>query len=163
MGINMDDLPIVPPHRHKISFRREPLRRVLLLPRHRDVGLPVHSRVDRWRGILCVGCLVAALIVGFTVQADEFDPLIVYEEARALNDQWQICAATVVKGRRRADQTAEQLAEQALGRCRAGQERLGRFLIKRIGERSTSNVMALLRERYQSGLIAAIAEMRTRD
>ncbi len=89
--------------------------------------------------------------------------MIVYGEARALNDQWQICAATVVKGRLRVDQTAEQLAEQALERCRARQNSLNRFLIKRIGATSASNVVELLREKYQSGLIVAIAELRVRN
>jgi len=103
------------------------------------------------------------LTFGFGVQADEFNPLIVYEEARALNDQWQICAATVVKGRIRTDQAAEQLAEQAFERCRARQNSLNRFLIKRIGATSASNVVELLREKYQSGLIVAIAEMRARN
>ncbi|MBO1907977.1 hypothetical protein J4G37_24150 [Microvirga sp. 3-52] len=103
------------------------------------------------------------MIVGFAVQADEFDPLIVYEEARVLNDQWQNCAATVVKGRLRADQTAEQLAEQALERCRARQNSLNRFLIKRIGATSASNVVEVLRDKYQSGLIVAIAELRARN
>jgi hypothetical protein len=40
---------------------------------------------------------------------------------------------------------------------------LDHFLVKRVGERSASNVMALLREKYQSGLIAAITELRTHD
>ncbi|MBS7454773.1 hypothetical protein KHP60_20890 [Microvirga sp. 3-52] len=159
----MNDLLSSPPHRDLVSFRRKPLHRVLLLPRYRDIALPVRSRGHRWRGILCVGCLVAALIVGFAVQADEFDPLIVYEEARVLNDQWQNCAATVVKGRLRADQTAEQLAEQALERCRARQNSLNRFLIKRIGATSASNVVEVLRDKYQSGLIVAIAELRARN
>jgi hypothetical protein len=103
------------------------------------------------------------LVVGFAVQADEFDPLILYEEARVLHDHWQSCTATFVKGRLRADQTAEQLTEQALERCRARQNNLNRFLIKRIGATSASNVVELLRDKYQSGLIVAIAEMRARN
>ena len=89
--------------------------------------------------------MVAALTGSLAVHADEFDPLIVYEEARVMNDQWQICA------------------EQALDRCRSRQDSLNRFLIKRIGETSSSNVVALLREKYRSGLIAAIAELRSRE
>jgi hypothetical protein len=106
--------------------------------------------------------MVAALTGSLAVHADEFDPLIVYEEARLMNDQWQICAATFINGRLQASQTAERLAEQALDRCRARQDSLNRFLIKRIGETSPSNVVALLREKYRSGLFAAIAELRSR-
>ena len=60
-------------------------------------------------------------------------------------------------------QSEEWLAEQALDRCRAEQNDLGKFLIKRVEETSAGNVMALLREKYRSGLIAAISELRTRD
>jgi len=113
--------------------------------------------------MVAAGCLVASLIVGPSIEADEFDPLVVYEEASALNDQWQVCAASFIRGRLQASQTAEKLAEQALDRCRARQDSLSRFLIKRVGGTSASNVVVLLREKYQSGLIAAIAELRTRD
>jgi hypothetical protein len=95
-----------------------------------------------------------------SVDADEFDPLVVYEEARALNDQWQVCAASTLKAKLQTDEAAEQLAEQALDQCRTRQDRLGRFLTKRVGGKSASNVIALLRKKYQSGLIAAIAELR---
>lgn len=98
-----------------------------------------------------------------SADADEFDPLVVYEEARALNDQWQACAASVLKGKLRSDESAERLAKQALDQCRTRQDRLGRFLNNRIGETSARNVVAFLREKYQSGLVAAITEMRTRD
>jgi hypothetical protein len=103
------------------------------------------------------------LIVGPSVEADDFDPLVVYEDARVLNDQWQVCTASFIRGKLQTGQTAERLAEQALDRCRARQSSLSRFLIKRIGERSASTVITLLHEKYQSGLIAAIAELRTRD
>jgi hypothetical protein len=103
------------------------------------------------------------LIAGPSVKADEFDPLVIYDEARVLNDQWQACAASFIRARLQARQTAERLAEQALDRCRTRQGSLNRFLIKRVGGKSASNVMALLREKYRSGLIAAITELRTRD
>jgi hypothetical protein len=119
--------------------------------------------VNGWRSALIAGCLVFSLIVGSSIEADEFDPLVVYEEAKVLNDQWQACAASALKGRLQANQPAEQLAEQALDRCRARQSSLDRFLVKRVGQRSASNVMALLREKYQSGLIAAIAELRQHE
>jgi hypothetical protein len=97
-----------------------------------------------WRISLAAGCLAALLIAGPSVEADEFDPLVVYEEARVLNNQWQIC----VKGRLQTREIAERLAEQALDRCRASQGRLSHFLIKRVGVKSAGNVMELLHEKY---------------
>jgi hypothetical protein len=119
--------------------------------------------VNGWRSALAAGCLAALLIAGPSVEADEFDPLVVYEEARVLNDQWQVCAASFIKGRLQTRQIAEQLVKQALDQCRARQGSLGRFLIKRVGVKSASNVMALLHEKYRSGLMAAVAELRARQ
>jgi hypothetical protein len=159
----MYDVPLVPVHRHPVDLGRHSLRRVLPLAEHTGTFLSARNRVNGWRSVLAAGCLVASLIVGPSVEADEFDPLTVFEEARALNDQWQVCAASVIRGRLQANQTAEQLAEQAFDRCRARQDSLNRFLVKRVGSQSAGNVMALLLEKYQSGLIAAIAELRTRE
>jgi hypothetical protein len=145
------DVPLAPAHR------------VLPLAGQPDNCLFARTRVNGWRSALAAGCLVGSLLVGPSVEADEFDPFVVYEEAKVLNDQWQVCAASALKGRLQANQPAEQLAEQALDRCRARQDSLDRFLVKRVGERRASNVMALLREKYQSGLIAAITELRTHD
>ena len=89
-------------------------------------------RRSGWRSALAAGCLAASLLVGSAAKADEFDLLVVYEEARALNDQWQACAATFIKGRFRTRQTEEWLAELALDRCRVEQNDLGEFLIKRV-------------------------------
>jgi hypothetical protein len=120
-------------------------------------------RRSGWRGAVAAGCLAASLLVGPSAKADDFDPLVVYEEARDLNDQWQACAASFIKGQIKTLQTEEGLADQALDRCRAKQNDLGEFLIKRVEQKSAGNVMALLREKYRSGLIAAITELRTRD
>ena len=120
-------------------------------------------RRNGWRTTLAAGCLVASLMAGPPVKADEFDALIVYEEARVLNDQWQLCAATFIKGKLQTRQTEERLAEQALDRCHSRQDSLHQFLITRVEEKSSGNVMALLREKYRYGLIAAIAELRARD
>lgn len=159
----MNDVSLASSHYHSVDLGRHLLRCPLPLAERSYVNLSARPRMHGWRGALAAGCVVASLFAGPSVEADEFDPLVVYAEARALNDQWQVCAASALKGRLQLDQTAEQLAEQALGQCRARQDRLDRFLLKRVGERSASNVMALLREKYQSGLIAAIAELRTRD
>jgi hypothetical protein len=80
-----------------------------------------------------------------------------------LNDQWQACAASFIKGQIKTLQTEEGLADQALDRWRAKQNDLGEFLIERVEQKSAGNVMALLREEYRSGLISAITELRTRD
>jgi hypothetical protein len=116
-----------------------------------------------WRTALASGFLFALLIAGTPVEADEFDPLAVYEEARVLNDQWQACAASFVRERLQTRRTAERLAEQAFDQCQTVQGRLSRFLVGRVGRKSASNIMALLREKYRSGLIAAILELRARD
>ncbi len=115
-----------------------------------------------WRTALASGVLITSLIAGTPLDADEFDPLILYEEAGNLNDQWQACAASFVRERLRSQQTAERLAEQAFDQCRAAQDRLSRFLIERVGRKSASNVMTLLSEKYRSGLMAAILELRAR-
>jgi hypothetical protein len=119
-------------------------------------------RLD-WNRATLAGLVASSLLSILPVRADEFDPLMVYEEARVLNDQWQACAAAFVKERLQMRQTAERLAEQALDRCHARQGTLGSFLVKRVGGTSAKNVMALLREKYRSGLIAAVTELRTRD
>jgi hypothetical protein len=107
--------------------------------------------------------LSALLLAGPPADADEFDPLAVYSEARPLNDRWQACAASFVRRRLHSQQTSEALAEDALDSCRAEQNRLRRFLVDRIGRRAAENVVTLLREKYQSDLTAAINELRTRD
>jgi hypothetical protein len=159
----MFDVPLAPAYHRPVDLGRNPLCGVLPLDEHPDTCLSVRTQVFGWRSALAAGCLAALLIAGPSVEADEFDPLVVYDEARVLNDQWQVCAASFIRGRLQTHQTAERLAEQALDQCRAKQGSLNRFLIKRVGGKSASNVMALLREKYQSGLIAAIAELRTRD
>jgi hypothetical protein len=107
--------------------------------------------------------LSALLLAGPPADADEFDPLAVYSEARPLNDRWQACAASFVRRRLHSQQTSEALAEDALDSCRAEQNRLRCFLVDRIGRRAAENVVTLLREKYQSDLTAAINELRTRD
>ena len=106
--------------------------------------------------------MIASLVAGPPVFADEFDPLVVYEEARALNDQWQACAASFVRERIHSRQDPEILAKEAFERCQAREDRLSSFLVARVGRTGAGNVMALLLEKYRSGLPAAIMELRTR-
>lgn len=156
-------MSLSPDYPRPVNLAWRPLRDDLPLAEHSDINPSVRTQVYGRRSALAAGYLVALLIAGPSVEADEFDPLVVYEQARVLNDQWQVCAASFIRGRLQTRETAERLAEQALDRCRARQGSLNRFLIKRVGGRSASNVMALLREKYQSGLIAALAELRKND
>jgi hypothetical protein len=158
----MFDVPLAPAHPRPVNLGLHPLCGVLPLAEHLDICLSVRTRVYGWSSVLAAGCLAALLIAGPSVEADEFNPLVVYEQARVLNDQWQVCAALFIKGRLQTRQTAERLSDRALDRCRARQGRLSRFLIKKVGEKSAGNIMALLHEKYRSGLIAAIAELRAR-
>ena len=95
------------------------------------------------------------------VHADEFDILTVYSEARPLNEEWQVCAASFVRRRLRSAETPELLANEAFDRCHATEDRLRRFLVAEVGRESADGVMALLRDKYRSGLAAAIRELRT--
>jgi len=68
-----------------------------------------------------------------------------------------------VREGRRSGQPAEGLAHQALRHCREDENRLSRFLFTMIGREGAENVVALLREKYRSGLAAAVNELRTSD
>jgi hypothetical protein len=95
------------------------------------------------------------------VDADEFDILTVYSEARPLKEEWQVCAASFVRRRLRSAETPDLLANEAFDRCHATEDRLRRFLVAEVGRESADGVMALLRDKYRSGLAAAIRELRT--
>ena len=108
--------------------------------------------------------LVAVLLLSATsAPADEFDALVIYSEAQPLNDRWQACAASFVRPRLRSQQSPDALAKEALDSCRPEQDRLHLFFAGKIGKRSAKNVVAVLREKYQTDLIAAIKELQARD
>jgi hypothetical protein len=111
---------------------------------------------------MLVGLVASSFLAQSSIHADEFDVLAAYREAGSLNDQWQACAASFAKGRLRSAMTPELLAGEALDRCRATEDRLSRFLALKIGRKSTKGVMTFLRDKYRSGLAAAISELRTR-
>ena len=135
----------------------------LFMRRHReDVSPYIRPPKTCWRVVLLVGPMIASLVAGPPVVADEFDPLAVYEEARTLNDQWQACAASFVRERIHSRQDPEILAKEAFKRCQTPEDRLSSFLVARIGRTGAGNVMALLLEKYRTGLSAAITELRTR-
>lgn len=134
----------------------------LFMRRHReDLSPYIRPPETGWRVALLVCSMIASLVAGPPVFADEFDPLAVYEEARALNDQWQACAASFVRERIHSRQAPEALANEAFERCQTREDWLSSFLVVRIGRTGAGNVMALLHEKYRTGLPAAITELRT--
>jgi hypothetical protein len=114
-----------------------------------------------WRRVILAGLVVASFFVPSPVYGDEFDVLTVYSEARPLNDEWQMCVASFARRRLRSAETPERLAKEAFDRCDATEDRLSRFLVAKIGRDNADGVMALLRDKYRSGLAAAIRELRT--
>jgi len=116
-----------------------------------------------WLGGIVAGILIAPIFIQLPAQADEFDALAIYSEARPLNDRWQACAASYVRQRLQSRVPSDALASTALRRCRHQEGRLRRFFVSRIGKRSAENVIAVLRQRYQGDLAAAINKLRTRD
>ena len=116
-------------------------------------------RLD-WRRIILAGLVASSLFAHSSVYADEFDVLTVYNEARPLNDEWQVCAASFARRRLRSAETPELLANEAFDRCHAAEVRLRRFLAAEVGRESADGLMALLRHKYRSDLAAAIRELR---
>jgi hypothetical protein len=116
-----------------------------------------------WLSGTTAAVLAVSLLTGLPANADEFDALAVYSEARPLNDRWQACAASYVRRRLQSNVSSEALASSALRSCRPYESRLRRFFISKIGKRSADNVIAALYLRYQADLAAAIDELRTRD
>ena len=112
------------------------------------------------RRVILAGLVASSFIAYQPVYADEFDVLTVYSEARPLNDEWQVCAASYARHQLRSADTPERLATEAFGRCHATENRMSRFLVAKVGRKSADGVMALLRDKYQSGLAAAIRELR---
>jgi hypothetical protein len=112
------------------------------------------------RCVILAGLVASSFIAYQPVYANEFDVLTVYSEARPLNDEWQVCAAAFARRRLRSAETPERLANEAFSRCHATEDRMSRFLVAKVGRKSAGGVMALLRDKYQSGLAAAIRELR---
>jgi len=112
------------------------------------------------RCVILAGLVASSFIAYQPVYADEFDVLTVYSEARPLNDEWQVCAVSFARRRLRSAETPERLANEAFGRCHATEDRMSRFLVAKVGRKSADGVMALLRDKYQFGLAAAISELR---
>jgi hypothetical protein len=91
----------------------------LFMTRHREDFSPyVRPPKTGWRVALLVCPMLASLVAGPAVFADEFDALVVYEEAKVLNDRWQACAASFVRGGIHSRQDPEILAKEAFEQCR---------------------------------------------
>ena len=131
------------------------------LPGRWAIPCPESLRLN-WRHIMLAGLVASSFFAHSLVYADEFDVLTVYSEARPLNEEWQVCAASFARRRLRSSETPERLAKEALDQCYATEHRLSRFLVAKVGRESAEGVMSLLRDKYQSGLAAAVRELRTR-
>lgn len=112
---------------------------------------------------IAVGLLSVFFFAATSASADEFDALAIYSEAQPLNGRWQACAASFVRPRLKSQQSPDALAREALDSCRSEQDRLRLFFTGKIGRKSAENVIMLLRAKYQSDLVAAINELRTRN
>jgi hypothetical protein len=132
-------------------------------PNDRGVLLCINSLKMKALTRLAVSLLLIGVIARSAVNADEFDPFLIYSEALPLNDKWEACGASFVRDRLQSQKAPDVLAKEALANCRAQEERLRLFFVRKIGRKSAENVIALLREKYRSGLSAAIEELRTRD
>jgi len=132
-------------------------------PSWQSRSLATRRSTPCWLGGIVAGILIAPIFIQLPAQADEFDALAIYSEARPLNDRWQACAASYVRQRLQSRVPSDALASTALRRCRHQEGRLRRFFVSRIGKRSAENVIAVLRQRYQGDLAAAINKLRTRD
>ena len=96
----------------------------LFMRLHReDLSPYIRPPETGWRVALLVCSMIASLVAGPPVFADEFDPLAVYAEARTLNDQWQACAASFIRERIHSRQDPEILANEAFERCQAGEDK----------------------------------------
>jgi hypothetical protein len=105
------------------------------------------------------------VIVAGVACADEPEP----EQLRAIGaqavparDAWERCMASIVRKELGSDRAAEALAEQALIRCKAREDRLRAVLATRIGGQKASTVVMQLRELHRDSLVAVIAELRRR-
>ena len=132
-------------------------------PSRQSRSLATRRLTPRWLCEIVAAILIALILSQPPAQADEFDALGVYSEARPLNDRWQACAASYVRQRLQSRVSSEVLASTALRRCRPQENKLRRFFVSRIGKRSAQNVITVLRQRYQDDLGAAINELRTRN
>ena len=111
-----------------------------------------------WVLLLAVGVAPVAL-------ADEPD----LEELRAIGaqavparDAWEGCTASVFKEALRTERPAEEIADQALRRCKNREDQLLSVVAKRIGRQKASTVLAALRTLHRESLVSVVEELRRR-
>ena len=100
--------------------------------------VPICAMKSAWVVFLVVGVASIAL-------ADEPD----LEELRAIGaeavparDAWERCTASVVKEELRSERSAEEIADQALRRCKNREDRLLSVVVKRIGRHKASGALS---------------------
>jgi hypothetical protein len=111
--------------------------------------------------------LVVFIVVGVASVALADEPDL--QELRAIGaqavpwrDAWERCTASVVKGELRSERPAEEIAEQALRRCKNREDRLRSVLAKRIGRQKASTVVSVLRTLHRESLVSVVEELRGR-
>lgn len=143
------------------ASRRKALVTAPMYKAARTISCLRSLRLER-RHAMLAGLVASWFLAQPLAYADEFDVLSVYSGARPVNDDWQVCAASFAKRRLGSPETPELLADQAFSRCQTAERSLSRFLVAKVGRESADGVMTLLRDKYRSGLAAAIRELRMR-
>jgi hypothetical protein len=96
--------------------------------------------------------------------ADEPPPIevakAVADRAKPLRDRWEQCAAAAVRADLPSKTPAEDLAEQALTRCKPRETALGQFLTRQVGREQASRVTASVRRMLRINLILVINAFR---
>jgi hypothetical protein len=112
-----------------------------------------------------VGVVFLLVGVGSVALADEPD----LHELRAIGaqavparDAWESCTAAVIKGELPSARPPEELADQALRRCRKREARLLAVLANRIGRQKATTVISQLRTLHRESLMSVIEELRRR-
>jgi hypothetical protein len=85
--------------------------------------------------------------------------------ARAVpaRDAWEKCTASVIRAELGSKTPAEDIAEEALRRCKSREGRLISVLARRIGRQKASTVVAELRNLQRESLISVIEELRPNE
>jgi hypothetical protein len=83
-------------------------------------------------------------------------------QAMPARDAWERCTAFVVHRELRSDRAAQAIAEKALVRCKAREDRLREVLAGRIGREKASTVVTQLRDLHRDSLVSVVDELRRR-
>src|SRR5829696_3957634 len=88
-------------------------------------------------------------------------PAALPTDVQQLRDQWMQCTAATAKADLRSSRPAEAVADAALQRCKAQEQRLARALNRQLGKDGADRVLERVRETDRSNLIRAIEQLRT--